>query len=143
MRVLQWQNSELDSVIQRLVKVCSNLLQGKAQIVEFVEEVGSALDWLVNHFFSLQDVSTMRATIKKQLEWDDESHSGSESEAPAANGPTFGQENSSKIEKEKYENESLISTLAIGSVESNSVANVFNKYGEGQKISLEKENIEC
>lgn len=143
MRVLQWQNSELDSIIQRLVKVCSNLLQGKAQIVEFVEEVGSALDWLVNHFFSLQDVSTMRATIKKQLEWDDESHSGSESEAPAANGPTFRQENSSKIEKEKYENESLISTLAIGSVESNSVANVFNKCGEGQNISLEKETLEC
>lgn len=143
MRVLQWQNSELDSVIQRLVKVCSNLLQGKAQIVEFVEEVGSTLDWLVNHFFSLQDVSTMRATIKKQLEWDDESHSGSESEAPAANGPTFGQENSSKIEKEKYENESLISTLAIGSVESNSVANVFNKCGEGQNISLRKETLEC
>lgn len=143
MRVLQWQNSELDSIIQRLVKVCNNLLQGKAQIVEFVEEVGSALDWFVNHFFSLQDVSTMRATIKKQLEWDDESHSGSESEAPAANGPTFGQENSNKIEKEKYENESSISTLAIGSFESNSVANVFNKLGEAQNISSEKETLEC
>lgn len=143
MRVLQWQNSELDSIIQNLVKVCSNLLQGKAQIVEFVEEVGSALDWLVNHFFSLQDVSTMRATIKKQLEWDDESHSDSESEAPAANGPRFEQENSNKMEKEKYESKSLISTLAIGDFESNSVANGFNKLGEAQNISSEKETLEC
>lgn len=143
MRVLQWQNSELDSIIQSLVKVCSNLIQGKAQIVEFVEEVGSALDWLVNHFFSLQDVSTMRATIKKQLEWDGESHSDSESEAPAANAPTFGQENSNKMEKEKYENKSLISTLDIGDFESNSVANSFNKLGEAQNISSEKETLEC
>lgn len=143
MRVLQWQNSELDSIIQRLVKVCSNLLQGKAQIVEFVEEVGSALDWLVNHFFSLQDVSTMRATIKKQLEWDDESHSGSESETTGVNGPTFGQENDNKIEKEKYENESSNSTLAIGALELKSVANVFNKLGEDQNISSEKRTIEC
>lgn len=142
MRVLQWQNSELDSIIQSLVKVCSNLIQGKAQIVEFVEEVGSALDWLVNHFFSLQDVSTMRATIKKQLEWDGESHSDSESEAPAANAPTFGQENSNKMEKEKYENKSLISTLDIGDFESNSVANSFNKLGEAQNISSEKETLE-
>lgn len=85
----------------------------------------------------------MRATIKKQLEWNDESHSGSESEAPAANGPTFGKDNSSKIQKEKYENESLIYTLSIGCVESNSIANVFNKCGEGQNISLEKETLEC
>ena len=35
------------------------------------------LEWMVNHCFSLQDVSTMRDEIKKQFEWD-ESRSGSE-----------------------------------------------------------------
>ena len=81
MRVLQWQNSEFDTTVLSLVNVCTDLLHGKADIVEFVEAAASTLDWLVNHFFSLQDVSSIRATIKKQLEWEEESHRVSESEA--------------------------------------------------------------
>jgi len=56
---------------------------------------------------------------------------------------SFGQETSNKMEKEKCESKSLISTLAIGDFESNSVANGFNKLGEAQNISSEKETLEC
>eukprot|EP01018_Ginkgo_biloba_P002663 Gb_04431 [translate_table: standard] len=143
-RVLQWQNSEFNAIIQSLVKVCNDLLQGRAEMVEFAEEVGSALDWLVNHFFSLQDVSSMRATIKKRLEWDDESHSGSESEARGANSPTFGLGKANNFDKGKYENESLISTLATVCPESNnSAANVLDQLEGAQKLLSEKEVVEC
>lgn len=142
MRVLQWQNSELNSLIQSLVKVCSDLLQGKADIVEFVEKISFALDWIVNHFFSLQDVSSMRAIIKKQFAWDDELHSGSESEAHGADSPTFGQGKSKRVEKGQYENQSITSTLAAEASESNFTSNDFNKVDVAEKVMSDKELLE-
>ncbi|XP_057863305.2 filament-like plant protein 7 [Cryptomeria japonica] len=142
MRVLQWQNSELNSLIQSLAKVCSDLLQGKADIVEFVEKISFALDWIVNHFFSLQDVSSMRAIIKKQLAWDDELHSGSESEGHGGDSPTFGQGKSKRVEKGQYENQSITSTLAAGASELNLTSNDINKVEVSQKLISDKESLE-
>lgn len=139
MRVLQWQNSELNSLIQSLAKVCSDLLQGKADVVEFVEKISFALDWIVNQFFSLQDVSSMRATIKKQFAWDDELHSGSESEANGGDSPTFVQRKSKRVEKGQSENESITSTLASGASESNITSNDFNKVEVTLKPISDKE----
>eukprot|EP01018_Ginkgo_biloba_P026445 Gb_23430 [translate_table: standard] len=137
-RVLQWQNSEFDAIIQSLVKICSDLLHGKEDIVEFVEEVASTLDWLVNHFFSLQDVSSIRATIKKRMEWEEDSHSASESDAGGTNSPDFRQE------KTKCEDGSLILALPnVGSKSTSPIVNASSQLEEAQKLLAEKENIEC
>ncbi|CAF1940874.1 unnamed protein product [Brassica napus] len=49
----------------------------KADMKKFAEELSSVLEWMANHCFSLQNVSSMREEIKKQFEWD-ESLSGSD-----------------------------------------------------------------
>ncbi|KAG7637167.1 Filament-like plant protein [Arabidopsis thaliana x Arabidopsis arenosa] len=76
-RVLQWKTTELSSVLQRFLQACYDLLDRKADMKKFAQELSFVLEWMVNHCFSLQDVSTMRDEIKKQFEWD-ESRSGSE-----------------------------------------------------------------
>ncbi|KAF8091991.1 hypothetical protein N665_0428s0001, partial [Sinapis alba] len=76
-RVLQWKTTELSSVLQRFLQTCYDLIDRKADMKKFAEELSSVVAWMVNHCFSLQDVSSMREEIKKQFEWD-ESRSGSE-----------------------------------------------------------------
>ena len=78
-RVLQWKTSELSDVLQQYVHVCYDLLNGKADLGTFVQELTTALEWIINHCFSLQDVSSMRDAIIKQFDWD-ESRSESEAE---------------------------------------------------------------
>lgn len=79
-RVFQWKTSELSAVLQQFIHSCYDLLNGKANIDKFAQEVTTALDWIMNHCFSLQDVSSMRDEIKKHCDWD-ESRSESEAEA--------------------------------------------------------------
>ncbi|CAK9167123.1 unnamed protein product [Ilex paraguariensis] len=77
-RVFQWKTSELAAVLQQFVQTCNDLLNGKADLERFSKELTSALEWIVNHCFSLRDVSSMRDAIKKHFDWDE---SISESEA--------------------------------------------------------------
>lgn len=70
-RVFQWKTSELGAVLQKYVHACYDLLNGKVDIDKFSQELTTALDWIINHCFSLQDVSSMRYAIKKQFDWDD------------------------------------------------------------------------
>ncbi|XP_021274718.1 filament-like plant protein 7 [Herrania umbratica] len=79
-RVLQWKTSELCAVLQQFLHACYDLLNGKTDANNFTQELTSALDWIMNHCFSLQDVSSMRDAIKKHFDWD-ESRSESEAEA--------------------------------------------------------------
>ncbi|XP_062102671.1 filament-like plant protein 7 isoform X2 [Humulus lupulus] len=79
-RVLQWKSSELSEVLQQYVHACYDLLNGKADVGKFVEALTSSLEWIINHCFSLQDVSSMRDAIIKQCDWD-ESRSETEAEA--------------------------------------------------------------
>ncbi|GMI86460.1 hypothetical protein HRI_002315300 [Hibiscus trionum] len=76
-RVFQWKTSELGAVLQQFVQACYDLLNGKADLDKFTQELTSGLDWIINHCFSLQDVSSMRDAIKNHFEWD-ESESESE-----------------------------------------------------------------
>ncbi|KAF2295292.1 hypothetical protein GH714_032474 [Hevea brasiliensis] len=78
-RVLQWKTSELTAVLQQFVHACYDLLNRKSDVNMFAQELNYALDWIMNHCFSLQDVSSMRDAIKKQFDWD-ESRSESELE---------------------------------------------------------------
>ncbi|KAA8531678.1 hypothetical protein F0562_006605 [Nyssa sinensis] len=70
-RVFQWKSSELSAVLLQFVKTCNDLLNGKADWEKFAQELTSALDWIMNHCFSLQDVSSMRDAIQKQFDWDE------------------------------------------------------------------------
>ncbi|KAK7307643.1 hypothetical protein VNO77_40886 [Canavalia gladiata] len=70
-RVFQWKTSELSNVLQQFLHVCYDLLNGKVDHEKFATELTTALDWIMNHCFSLQDVSSMRDAIKKQFDWDE------------------------------------------------------------------------
>ncbi|KAK7406524.1 hypothetical protein VNO78_08151 [Psophocarpus tetragonolobus] len=70
-RVFQWKTSELSNVLQQFLHVCYDLLNDKADHEIFATELTTALDWIMNHCFSLQDVSSMRDAIKKQFDWDE------------------------------------------------------------------------
>lgn len=78
-RVFQWKTSELGAVLHQFVHTCYDLLNGKTNIDKFALELTTALDWIMNHCFSLQDVSNMRDAIMKHCDWD-ESRSESEAE---------------------------------------------------------------
>ncbi|KAI4295670.1 hypothetical protein L6164_035689 [Bauhinia variegata] len=65
--VFQWKFSELDSLLQRLVQTCKDLLTGRADSVKFVEEVAFALDWSINNCTTPTNASIARDKIKKHL----------------------------------------------------------------------------
>ncbi|KAK7386420.1 hypothetical protein VNO78_26639 [Psophocarpus tetragonolobus] len=80
-RVFQWKTSELSNVLRQFLHVCYDLLSGKTDYENFAKELTTALDWIMNHCFSLQDVSSMKDAIKKQFDWDE-----TRSEGEAENG---------------------------------------------------------
>lgn len=82
-RLFQWKTSELSAVLQQFVHTCYDLLHGKTNINKFAQELTSALEWIINHCFSLQDVSNMRDAIMKHFDWD-EARSESEAEVGMA-----------------------------------------------------------
>ncbi|XP_043708739.1 filament-like plant protein 7 isoform X2 [Telopea speciosissima] len=75
-RVFQWKCTELGAVLQQFVQTCNDLLSGKVDLEKFARELSSALGWIVNHCFSLQDVSSMRDMIKKHFDWDESRSEG-------------------------------------------------------------------
>ncbi|CAN1324724.1 Filament-like plant protein 7 [Linum perenne] len=77
-RVFQWKTSELSVVLQQVVHTCYDMLSGKCNVNKFAQELTSALDWIMNHCFSLQDVSSMKEAIKKHLDWDSRSEGEAE-----------------------------------------------------------------
>ncbi|KAK5843590.1 Filament-like plant protein 7 [Gossypium arboreum] len=74
-RVFQWKTLELSAVLEQFVQACYDLLNGKTDLNKFTEELTSVLDWIINHCFSLQDVSSMRDAIKSHFDWESESDS--------------------------------------------------------------------
>ncbi|MED6148098.1 hypothetical protein PIB30_050059 [Stylosanthes scabra] len=70
-RVLQWKTTELNNVLQRFLHLCYELLNGTADIENFAAELTTTLDWIMNHCFSLQDVSSIRDAVKKKIDWDE------------------------------------------------------------------------
>lgn len=74
-RVLQWKESDLSAVLQKFIQICNEILNGNTDVQNFIEELASSLEWIMNHCFSLQDVSSMRNAIKEHFDWD-----GSQSE---------------------------------------------------------------
>lgn len=96
-RVFQWKTSELRSVLNQFVHSCDDLLNGKADLEKFARELTSALDWIMNHCFSLQDVSSMKDAIKKQFDWDE---SRSENEVEIGTSSQFSEVNNLCLPRE-------------------------------------------
>ncbi|KAI4330271.1 hypothetical protein MLD38_028571 [Melastoma candidum] len=85
-RVFQWKSSARSAVLQSLLHTCYDCLNEKADPSKLLIECVSALEWILNHCFSLKDVSSMRYEILK--DWDD-----SCSEIEAEVGITHQEEN--------------------------------------------------
>ncbi|CAI9758818.1 unnamed protein product [Fraxinus pennsylvanica] len=68
-RVFQWKTSELSAILQQFVQTCNDLLNGKMELEQFAEQVASNLEWIMNHCFSLQDVSSMKDAIRNHFDW--------------------------------------------------------------------------
>ncbi|XP_048128128.1 filament-like plant protein 7 isoform X2 [Rhodamnia argentea] len=79
-RIFQWKTSELGDVLEHFLRTCHDLSNEKADLCNFFKELASALEWVLNHCFSLQDVSSMRDEIMQNIDWD-ESRSEGEVEA--------------------------------------------------------------
>ncbi|KAL1564158.1 filament-like plant protein 7 [Salvia divinorum] len=86
-RVFQWKSAELSEVLEQIFQCCNELQNGKANLDQFVQIVAASLDWLMNHCFSLQDVSSMKDAMRSHLEWD-ESRSESDFDSGSANHST-------------------------------------------------------
>ncbi|GKC90326.1 filament-like plant protein 7 isoform X1, partial [Tanacetum coccineum] len=69
--VFQWKTSELQGVLEEFLQSCNKMVNGKAGVEDFIKELTSDMKWIVNHCFSLQDVSSMKDDIKKQFDWDE------------------------------------------------------------------------
>jgi len=67
-RAFLWNTSELTSVLQNFVFACNELLYGSTDVENFVHDLQLTLDWIINHCFSLRDVSDMKEAIMKHLE---------------------------------------------------------------------------
>lgn len=67
-RSFLWNTSELTSVLQNFLFVCNELLNGSTDVESFVHDLQLTLDWIINHCFSLRDVSDMKEAIMKHLE---------------------------------------------------------------------------
>ncbi|KAL0350699.1 UNVERIFIED_CONTAM: Filament-like plant protein 7 [Sesamum radiatum] len=107
-RVFQWKTDELSAVLKQFVQTCNDLLNGKADLQQFAQLVASNLEWLMNHCFSLQDVSSMRDAIRSHLDWN-ESKSESEIDSGSANHST--ESSQPHIEREDISYPPMVSPL--------------------------------
>lgn len=70
-RVFQWKSTELNHILRQFVHTCDDLLNGKAEFENFTVQLTSTFEWIMNHCFSLQDVSSMKEIIKQHFHWDE------------------------------------------------------------------------
>ncbi|XP_056696856.1 filament-like plant protein 7 isoform X2 [Spinacia oleracea] len=48
-RVFQWRTSELASILQNFLRICHDLMNGKAGFEAFTQEMTCVLEWILNH----------------------------------------------------------------------------------------------
>lgn len=65
--VLQWKVSDLNPLLHQLVHTCKDLLTGRADFGNFIEEVAFALDWSINNTANSTNASIARDKIKKHF----------------------------------------------------------------------------
>ncbi|XP_058730701.1 filament-like plant protein 7 [Vicia villosa] len=65
--VFQWKVSDLSPLLHQLVHTCKNLLTGRADFENFVEELAFALEWSINNCANSTNASIARDKIKKHF----------------------------------------------------------------------------
>lgn len=65
--VFQWKVSDLNPLLHQLVHTCKDLLTGRADYENFIEEVAFALDWSINNCATSTNASIARDKIKKHF----------------------------------------------------------------------------
>lgn len=65
--VFQWKLTDLNPLLHQLVHTCKDLLTGRADFENFVEEVAFALDWSVNNCATSTNAAIARDKIKKHF----------------------------------------------------------------------------
>lgn len=70
-RAFQWKTSDFRDVLQKFLNMCYSILDGKADHERFATELTTTMEWIINHCFSLWDVSSMEDAIKKKFDWDE------------------------------------------------------------------------
>lgn len=68
-RVFQWKRSELNDLLQQCLSTCKSLLNGRTDLENFVDELASALDWILNNYVTPKEASSTRDKIKKHFGW--------------------------------------------------------------------------
>ncbi|KAI5082843.1 hypothetical protein GOP47_0002586 [Adiantum capillus-veneris] len=63
----QWRSSDVNSCVQSLVTLCDGVLQGKVDMMDFLVEITSALDWLVSYLFSMPNMVHETTAMRRQL----------------------------------------------------------------------------
>ncbi|XP_027348750.1 filament-like plant protein 7 isoform X2 [Abrus precatorius] len=67
--VFQWKVSDLNPLLHQLVHTCKDLLTGRADFENFVEEVAFAMDWSINNCANSTNASIARDKIKKHFSY--------------------------------------------------------------------------
>lgn len=52
-----WRSPEFESCVRSLIMLCTGVLNEKVDVKDFLEEIASALEWLVNHVYASSDKS--------------------------------------------------------------------------------------
>ncbi|KZV39742.1 filament-like plant protein 7 [Dorcoceras hygrometricum] len=97
-RVFQWKAAELTAILRRFGQTCNDLLNGTADLQQLIQLVASSLEWVMNHCFSVQDVSSMKDAICDHLGWDE---SRSESEIDNVSANTLAESNQIHTKREE------------------------------------------
>ncbi|KAK8316503.1 hypothetical protein V6Z12_A13G047100 [Gossypium hirsutum] len=66
-RVFQCQSSELETVLEQFLCTCDVLLNQRADLENFAEELSFALDWIVNNCATPTEASSARNEIKRHF----------------------------------------------------------------------------
>uniref|UniRef100_A0A2P2J532 Myosin heavy chain fast skeletal muscle embryonic n=1 Tax=Rhizophora mucronata TaxID=61149 RepID=A0A2P2J532_RHIMU len=66
--VFQWRKSELNAVLQQFLRTCNGVLNGKAGLETFAEELSFTLDWIMTNYVNPKGA---RDKIRKHFGWDD------------------------------------------------------------------------
>ncbi|OWM83711.1 hypothetical protein CDL15_Pgr004141 [Punica granatum] len=108
--VFQQKNSELIAVREKFLTACNNILEEKFDLEMFVEELASALDWIMNSdTMPRKNVSNVRDRIKKNIgrtefpgEEDPMSESDTENKAESGSphSPSVEQDEKKQLELE-------------------------------------------
>ncbi|KAI3452001.1 hypothetical protein Pfo_008666 [Paulownia fortunei] len=138
-RVFQWKTAELSAVLQQFVQTCNDLLNGNADLEQFARLVASNLEWVMNHCFSLQDVSSMKEAIRSHSDCDE---SRSESEVDTGSANLSAESNRVNIQREDMPYLSMVSPLNGHNISHHMKALQPNTEEEAKRLNIKPANKE-